>query len=121
MRDVIYGIPESIDLSAAVGEFTTQVRVGQHDLQMAFGPVNFAAQSSADLYRGSELVAHWQAGRWPDPGFFEIMNTPIRGWRVAHRKTLIVELENGLALHLSDDSERFETMHITVHGDVWII
>lgn len=36
----MYRIPDGLDLSPAVGEFTTQVRVGQFDLQFTFGPAN---------------------------------------------------------------------------------
>ena len=42
----MYGIPKELDLSPVLGEFTTQVRVGQFDLQFTFGSVSFAVQSS---------------------------------------------------------------------------
>ncbi|HAP77348.1 MAG TPA: hypothetical protein DCR14_14855 [Acidimicrobiaceae bacterium] len=61
----MYGVPHDLDLSAVVGEFTTQVRVGQYDLQFTFGSVNFAVESQASVLRGNHVVAHWSAGVWP--------------------------------------------------------
>jgi hypothetical protein len=43
-----------------VGEFTTQVQVGQFDLQFTFGVVHFAIQSPVNLFRDGKLVAHWE-------------------------------------------------------------
>lgn len=79
----MYRIPPGLDLSPVVGEFTTQVRVGQFDLQFTFGSVNFAVQSPVNLFRDGEIVAHWEEGQWPDAGFYEIMNTAVRRCDVA--------------------------------------
>lgn len=65
----MYRIPKSLNLSPMVGEFTTQVRMGQFDLQFTFGPVNFAAQSPVRLYRGDELIACWKEGQCLSPAF----------------------------------------------------
>ena len=51
-------IPSDLDLSPAVGEFTTQVRVGQFDLQFTVGSVNIAVQSPVNIFRDGRLVAH---------------------------------------------------------------
>jgi hypothetical protein len=58
----MYRIPNELDLSPVVGEFTTQLRVGQLDLQFTFGPVNFAVQSPLTLLRDGSLVARWERG-----------------------------------------------------------
>ncbi len=55
----MYRIPDKLDLSPVVGEFTTQLRVGQFDLQFTFGPVSFAVQSPVNLFRDGKLIAHW--------------------------------------------------------------
>ncbi len=59
---LMYRIPSNLDLSPVVGEFTTQVRVGQFDLQFTFGSVNFAAQSPVQLLRDDEPIATWERG-----------------------------------------------------------
>ncbi len=50
----MYRIPKDLDLSQIVGTFTTQLRVGQFDLQFTLGDphhqVTFAVQSAVNLF-----------------------------------------------------------------------
>lgn len=80
----MYRIPKDLDLSAVVGEFTTQVRVGQFDLQFTFGPVHFAVQSPVSLFRHGVLIATWTEGKWPEQGFFDVMNTVVKRCEVVN-------------------------------------
>lgn len=116
----MYGVPVDLDLSAAIGEFTTQIRVGQYDLQFTFGPVNFAAQSQVSVLEGERVVARWSEGRWPDAGFFDVMNTAVVGWTVGP-SLIVLDFENGLSLRFVDDSEQYETMHVRIGDDLWVI
>ena len=59
----MYRIPKDLDLSPVVGEFTTQVRVGQFDLQFTFGSVNFAVQSPVNLFRAGRALGGRQVAR----------------------------------------------------------
>jgi len=119
----MYRIPDNLDLSPVVGEFTTQVRVGQFDLQFTFGRVNFAVQSPVDLFRDGKLLAHWEEGRWPDPGFYHIMNTEVRHCEVVNDRLIVFEFENGTTMHLADSSDQYECMQISFEGEQsqWII
>ena len=119
----MYRIPADLDLTPVVGEFTTQVRVGPSDLQLTFGPVNFAIQSPVNLFRDGELVGHWEPGRWPDPKFYEIMNTAVIRCEIASDRLIVLEFDNGVTMHLEDDSDHYESMQITVEGDPspWVI
>jgi hypothetical protein len=65
MKDVcaVYRVPSDLDLSAIVGQFTTQIRVGQFDVQFTFGPVNFAIQSPVGLIKDGEVIGSWREGR----------------------------------------------------------
>jgi hypothetical protein len=118
----MYGFPKELDLSSVVGEFTTQLRVGQFDLQFTFGPVSFAVQSPISLFRNGELVAYWEEGKWPEPGFYDIMNCGVRRCEIVSDKLLVFEFENGLQMHLEDNSE-YESMQIAIKGDpnTWIV
>ena len=113
----MYRIPKDLDLSPVVGEFTTQVRVGQYDLQFTFGPVNFAVQSPVSLFRDGKQVADWQEGKWPDPGFYDIMNADVTRCEVASDRLIVLEFVNGLEMHLEDSSDQYESMQITFEGD----
>ena len=119
----VYRIPKELDLSRIVGEFTTQVRVGQFDLQFTFGSVNFAIQSSVSLFLEGKPVGYWQEGRWPDPSFYDIMNTKVSRCTIVNDKLIEIEFESGLTMHLEDNSDQYESMQITIDGDLspWII
>jgi hypothetical protein len=100
----MYRIPKELDLSCVVGKLATQVRVGQFDLQFTFGRVNFSVQPPVDLFRDGKLLAHWEEGRWPDPGFYDIMNTEVRRCEVVNDRLIVFEFENGITMHLADNS-----------------
>jgi hypothetical protein len=119
----MYRIPKELDLSPVVGEFTTQVRVGQFDLQFTFGSVSFAIQSPVSVFRNGKLVAHWEEGKWPDPGFYDIMNSEVRRCEVVNDRLIVLAFENGLAMHLEDNSDEYESMQISFAGEPspWII
>jgi len=55
----MYRIPKELDLSPIVGDFTTQIKIGQFDLQFTIGDVSFAIQSPVNLFHGGELIADW--------------------------------------------------------------
>jgi hypothetical protein len=112
----MYRVPIDLDLSAIVGQFTTQVRVGQFDVQLTFGPVNFAIQSHIKLVRNGEVIGTWEEGRWPDSGFYETMNVKVSKWQIPDDRNIVIYLENGLEIHLADNSDRYECMQISVEG-----
>jgi hypothetical protein len=119
----MYKIPKELDLSSVVGEFTTQVRVGQFDLQFTFGNVSFAIQSPVNLFRDGEPFAHWEEGRWPDPGFYEIMNSEVTRCQIANDRLIVFEFANGIEMHLEDTSDQYESMQIRFKDNPseWII
>lgn len=119
----MYRIPKDLDLSAAVGEFTTQLRVGQFDLQFTFGPIDFAVQSPVNLFRENKQLAHWEQGAWPDPAFYDIMNVDVTRCDVVNDRLIVFEFDNGIHMHLEDNSDQFESMRITIEGEplTWII
>ena len=119
----MYRIPKDLDLSSVVGEFTTQVRVGQFDLQFAFGKVNLAIQSPVKLFCDGEQVAYWEESKWPEPGFYDIMNTEVRRCEIVNDRLIVLQFDNGVEMHLEDSFDQYESMQITFVGDPsqWII
>jgi hypothetical protein len=119
----MYRIPKKLDLSPAVGEFTTQIRVGQFDFQFTFGDVNFAIQSPVNMFRSGELIAHWEEGKWSDPGFYDIMNTEVIRCQIVNDRLIVIEFANGIEMHLEDDSDQYECMQLQIKGNPspWII
>src|SRR5688500_5578037 len=119
----MYRIPDDLDLSPVVGEFTTQLRIGQYDLQFTFGSFSFAVQSPVKLLRDGKIVGQWQEGRWPDAAFYDIMNTDVTRCEVVNDRLIVFEFENGVSMHLEDSTDQYESMQIYVDGNTsaWII
>ncbi|WP_313548974.1 hypothetical protein [Pseudomonas sp.] len=119
----MYRIPEDLDLSGMVGEFTTQILVGQFDMQFSFGKYHFAVQSNITLVRNGEVIGVWQEGVWPPSQFFEIMNVSVVRCQIPDDRTIAIYLDNDIEIHLKDNSDEFESMQISIDGELgpWII
>ena len=119
----MYRIPKDLDLTPVIGESTTQVGVGQFDLQFTFGAVSFMVTSPVSLFRSGKQVARWEEGQWPDRGFYDIMNTSVIRCEAVNERLIVVEFENGIVMHLEDSSDQYESMTISFEGDPspWII
>lgn len=113
----MYRIPQVLDLSGIIGEFTTQVLVGQFDIQFRFGKYHFAIQSDIHLIRHGEVIGVWQSGAWPPQQFFEVMNVNVVACQMPDERKVVIHLENGMEIHLRDDSNKFECMQIYVDGE----
>ena len=117
----MYRFSSDLDLSPLVGSFTTQVLVGQYDLQFHFGDSWLASQSSVELTKDETVIGRWESGRWPDPTFYDVMNSDITAAFVKDDCNLIVVLENGLSIRFTDDTDQFESMQVHIAGQGLII
>jgi hypothetical protein len=119
----MYRIPSDLNLSIMIGQSTTQVLVGQFDIQFSLGKVHFTVESGINLVRNGETIGGWRQGQWPSPQFFEIMNVDVTKYEIPNDRTIIIYLENGIEICLSDDSDQFECMQISIKGESsqWII
>lgn len=118
----MHGIPKDLNLNVMVGSECTQVRVGQFDIQFSFGEIDFNVQSKICLYKYGTEIGMWEEGKWPDDAFYKIMNVPVESVQIQNSKIIVITLDKGISIHLSDDSEQFETMQITTRGEApWII
>jgi hypothetical protein len=112
----MYRIPKNLDLSPVVGQFTTLIGVGQFDIQFTFGIVQFAVGSPVDLFRGNQVLGHWEGGKWPDAAFYDIMNTEVTSCEIKTDRLIIMRFANGIEMHLVDDSDQYECMQIYFKG-----
>ena len=118
----MYRIPDDLDLSKIVGQFTTQLLVGQYDMQFSFGDIRFAIESPIELYRDGAIIGSWIAGAWPPPQFFDVMNSNVISYEIPNNRTIVIRLENNIEVHLCDNSDQFECMKISIgDSDPWII
>ena len=119
----MYRIPPYLDIAPIVGEFTTQVCVGQFDLQFTLGVVRFMVTSEVRLTKRGEVVGTWDEGRWPDPAFYDVMNAAVESYELASDQEIVIHLENGVQIHLFDDSDQYECIQIirSDNSARWII
>jgi len=119
----MYRIPKELDLSGVIGEFTTQICVGKFDIQFSLGKVHFSVWSPIKLVRNEEILCTWEEGRWPDSGFIELFNVNITKFEIPNDQQIILYFDNGVEMHLSDTSDQFESMQISIEGEsgTWII
>lgn len=113
----MYGFPADLDLTAAVGQFITQICVGPFDLQFTIGHVAFAIQSAIELTQAGQTVGAWKPGLWPAPAFYEILNNVVTCVERTSTQRVVLTFENNMKMHLSDDSEQYEAMQIYVGGE----
>ena len=85
--------------------------------------MNFAVTSPVNLFRSGELIGHWEEGKWPEPAFYEILNTKITRCETKSDRLIEIAFSNGIEMHLVDDSDQYECMHISFKGtpSTWII
>jgi len=120
----MYRIPKDIDLSKIIGEITTQIRVGQFDIQFEIGEVGFSIWSPINLFRGGVTVGRWEENMWPSPSFVEVLNVKVANFSIPDERTIIISFDNDLEVHLVDSSDQYESMQISIKGDKlgpWII
>ena len=117
----MYRVPDDLDLSSTVGDFLTQIAVGQGDLQFTLGGFRFMAMSSVTLRRAGEQIAAWTQGTWPQAAFYDVMNTAVVGCEVEDERTIAFRFDNGVEMRLIDDSDQFETIQISGDKGLWVI
>ena len=110
----MYGFPSDLNLATAIGQEITQFSVGPYDLQFSFGKVAFAVQSQVEIRRASSVIATWQGGEWPSADFYEAFCSPVTSTHLVDERRLCVTLENGLQLHILDNSDQYESLQIFV-------
>jgi hypothetical protein len=112
----MYRVPLGLDLSKAIGQFTTQICLGRYDIQFALGEVKFAIWSPVTLIRQGVEIGSWVPDEWPHPSFVEIFNVPLAKYCIPNERLTMLHFENGIEMHLRDDSDQYESMSISVTG-----
>ncbi|ACV25584.1 hypothetical protein [Kangiella koreensis] len=117
----MYRIPKDLDLSKMIGEFTTQIAVGQNDIQLSFGSVTFTIESKIMIIRDGKIIGIWEGANWPTSEFYEIMNVHVVDYKVPGERTIVIVLENNMEIHMHDDSDHYECIQISIDGNVkWL-
>ena len=75
------------------------------------------------LILGGETIGIWEEGKWPGEQFLNVMNISVVKYEVPNDRLIILYFENGIEMHLSDDSDQYECIQISMAGEPgqWII
>ncbi len=114
-------IPKNLCLEGIIGSFTTQIRMGQFDLQFSFGDIDFKVESEIELFRNGECIGQWYEGHFPSAEFYEIMNSDVVRYSLPDDRLLVIYLDNDIEVHMKDNSDQFESIQITWDQKQWII
>ena len=110
-------IPEDLDLSALVGEITTQIRVGKYDIQFSIGKVNFSIWSPIKILRDGKEIGNWEEDKWPDSAFIEVLNVKVTKYETPNQEFIALYFENGVGMYFGKNDEQLETMSIYIEGE----
>lgn len=108
----MFRIPEEFEIPSVIGQCASQLRVGQFDLQFTIGDIDFAIWSPIVLFRKGHETGSWNPNTWPSESFFELLNATVVNYEVPNDERLVLFFDNDIEMHLSDSSDRFESMSI---------
>ena len=119
----MYRIPKELELSKLNGQFTTQICIGPFDIQFSIGDVHFAVFSEVKLTQNGEQVAVWSEGDWPSSEFYSVMNVEVDSHSIPNDREIVITFKNGYSMHIYDNSDQYESMHISLKGEegIWVI
>jgi len=60
------------------------------------------------LFRGDKLIARWEEGTWPEPGFYDILNTEVKRCEVASDRLIVFQFDNGRVASTAAASQSLE-------------
>ena len=82
-------IPKELDLSPVINQLTTQICVGQYDVQLTVGTVYFAIWRTITLYREGEEIGKWEENTWPDSAFIELLNVNVASYSTPNKEEMV--------------------------------
>ena len=115
----MYRITGDLDLGDIVGSEIHQICLGRYDVQFRFGSKTLiAVQNRATLLENGETIGAWdEETNWTSLAFQRLLNLRVESYSVPNDRLLEIRFYGGLALHLHDDSDQFESIHIYPRGE----
>jgi hypothetical protein len=110
----MFGFPNDLNLDDIVGSEIQQICIGRSDVQFRFGSKrHMCSQGLVEVFHDHLLVASWnvEAG-WSSIEFQRLLHCAIENYNLLDERRLEIVFDGGLALHLHDNSDEFETIQI---------
>ena len=116
----MYRFASDLNLDDLVGSEIQQICLGPFDVQFRFGSDTcIAVQGRVTLVAAGDVMCEWTVlGGWSNGEFQRLFNCSIETYAVLNDRLLEIGFQGGLALHLHDDSDQFESLQIYLKGDV---
>jgi hypothetical protein len=119
-------IPNELDLSPIIGEFTTQFGIGKYDFQFSLGNVSFSVWSEIYISRDGKLLGTWRPDEWPSSEFINLINIKVESFEIPNDREIIIRFENKYEVRIVDNSDQYESMQIRIkhkqgQDEWWII
>jgi hypothetical protein len=109
-------VPKEIDLSCAVGECSTQIKVGKFDIQFSLGKIWFAIMCPIQIFENDKEIGKWEEGSWPDKAFSKVLNVNMAGFEIPNQEFIILRFESGVEMIIRPETGPFESLTIGIEG-----
>jgi hypothetical protein len=114
----MYGLKESVDLSFLINAEITQVALGKHDIQIAFGEQSNITAQCQILFEQSAGTTKIDGKNGRSAGSLSgLLGDVVENIQISNRDELILRLKSGNILRLFDSSRHYESFVVWHNGD----
>jgi hypothetical protein len=114
----MHGLKESVDLSFLIDAEITQVTLGKHDIQIAFGEQsNITAQRQILFEHGAGATKIDGENGRSAGSLSDLLGDIVENIEISNRQELILRLKSGNILRLFDSSQHYESFVVWHNGD----
>ena len=106
---------KELNLEGIVGNPLNMLCQGAYDLHLVFDGSNikrFTIMGVVRLYEAGKLLASWEDEGWNTVAYQRLLNAVPIAWRIVEPAILEITFENGVAMHIIDDSDQYEAVVI---------
>lgn len=110
----MHGFPLDLNIDSINGA-VLHLGLGQHSVQLGFDDsgVMICVEGLLKVKEHGRVIAEWTQGKkWSSLAFQKILDATVIRYKIINARLLEIELEDGLALQIHDDSETYETVQI---------
>jgi len=117
----MYGVPQNLESLPLAGTSLSQLSLGPHIVHFIFDSGHqITAEGKVEVMQDDAVVAVWdQSNGWSSIAYQSLFRIPVSRCLVPNSKLFVIAFKGGLALHIHDSSEQFESF--SVHpGDIYV-
>ena len=111
----MYGFPKDLNLDGLIGHYLAQLYLSPGSVELIHDcDIRICAVCCPlFVFENKILICKWDDYcRWTNADFQKLLSLNVTGWKIIADRTLEIQYENGFSLHLVDDSDQYESVHI---------